>query len=376
MANSTNSVAVETRRASRSATAKKITVEIGRPIITIFIALLIGGVIILLMGEDPIFAYGMLFRGAFKGMSNIIATLQNTTPLLYTGLAVSLAFRSNVVNIGVEGQMLFGALAAGIVGYYVHLPWFLHLPLAIAAAGLAGALWAYIPAILKAKLNVNEMVVCLMLNPIAQLITSYISSYPLKAPGPTNKTYDILQTAKLPQFSKSSQFNAGFFIALVLLLIFWYVNNHTKKGYEWELIGQNPSFARYGGINVEKNIVQVFLVSGMIGGLAGAEQALGVYGAFYNGFSPGYGFDGIAVAMLAKFNPLVISLSALLLGALNSGSIVMQMMTSVTRDLVKVLQAIIVLLLAANFTLEMFRKKRKDDETLKKRPKTERKNHE
>jgi simple sugar transport system permease protein len=212
---------------------------------------------------------------------------------------------------------------------------------------------------MKVKLNVNEMVVCLMLNPIAQLITSYLSSYPLKAPGPTNKTYDIMPTARLPQFSKSSQFNAGFFLALGLLVLFWYINDHTKKGYEWELIGQNPSFARYGGINVERNIIGVFVVSGIIGVLAGAEQDLGVYGAFYNGFSPGYGFDGIAVAMLAKFNPLAVSLSALLLGALNSGSIMMQMMTSVTRDLVKVLQAIIVLLLAAEFSIGMFRKKKK-----------------
>ena len=355
----------------RKLTNKKILIEIGRPIITIAIALLIGAAIIALMGEDPALAYSMLFKGAFKGLGNIIATLQNTTPLLFTGLAVSFAFRSNVTNIGVEGQMLFGALAAGIVGYYVHLPWFLHIPLAIIAAGLAGALWAYIPAIMKAKLNVNEMVVCLMLNPIALLITGYLSSYPLKAPGPTNKTFDIMKTARLPQFSNSSQFNAGFFIAIALLVLFWYINNHTKKGYEWKLIGQNPAFARYGGVNVERNVVQIFLLSGMVAGFAGAEQVLGVYGAFYNGFSPGYGFDGIAVAMLAKFNPLAVSLSALLLGALNSGSIVMQMMTSVTRDIVKVLQAVIVLLLAADFTLDMFMKKRREDAVGRKKAKME-----
>ncbi|HWP69345.1 MAG TPA: hypothetical protein VN437_08580, partial [Rectinemataceae bacterium] len=180
MANSTQNKTAVKPGLSGSATAKKIIIEIGRPVVTIAIALLIGALIILLMGEDPIFAYTMLFSGAFKGLGNIIATLQNTTPLLFTGLAVSFAFRSNVTNIGVEGQMLFGALAAGIVGYYVHLPWFLHIPLAIIAAGLAGALWAYIPAIMKAKLNVNEMVVCLMLNPIALLITGYLSSYPLK----------------------------------------------------------------------------------------------------------------------------------------------------------------------------------------------------
>jgi general nucleoside transport system permease protein len=331
---------------------------------TIALALIIGGIIIWLMGENPFMAYGILLQGAFKGTGNIIATLQNTTPLLFTGLAVAFAFRSNVANIGVEGQMLFGALAAGIVGYYVHLPWFLHIPLAAGAAALAGALWAFIPAIIKAKLNVNELVVCLMLNPIALLITGYFSSYPLKAPGPTNKTFEVMKTARLPQFSAGAQLNIGLIAALVLLVLFWLIENRTKKGYEWKLIGKNPVFSRYGGINVERNIIQVFVISGMIGGLAGAEQVLGVYGAFYNGFSPGYGNDGIAVAMLAKFNPLGVALSATLLGALNSGSIVMQMMTSVTRDIVKVLQSVIILLLAARFTFDKLKERKKEREAV------------
>lgn len=349
------------KRHSYGVAFRRMSIEILKPIGTVVFALLIGAVIIRLMGEDPFFAYMSLFQGAFNGIGNIVATLQNTTPLLLTGLAVGFAFRSNVANIGVEGQMLFGALAAAIVGYYIHLPWFLHIPLAIIAAAIAGAAWALIPAILKAKLKVNELVVCLMLNPMALLITGYFSTYPLKAPGPTNKTYDIMPTAQLHQFSSSAQLNTGFIIALVLLVVFWFIENRTKKGYEWKLVGQNPHFAQYGGIDVQKNIIQVFLISGMIAGLAGAEQALGVYRAFYNGFSPGYGFDGIAVAMLAKNNPISIAFAALLLGALNSGGIVMQMMTSVTRDLIKVLEAIIILLLAGDFVFKKIRKKRQEE---------------
>lgn len=339
--------------------ARRFGLEVLRPLVAVCLALAIGAVIIAIMGVDPLLAYGTLFTGAFRGTGNIVATLQNTTPLLYTGLAVGFAFRSNVANIGVEGQMLFGALAAGIVGYAVHLPKFIHLPLAMLAAAAAGALWAFIPAILKAKLHVNELVVCLMLNPMALLITGYFASYPLKAPGPTNKTFDIQPTAALHQFSPSAQLNTGFIIALVLLGIFWIIENRTRKGYEWKLIGQNPTFAQYGGIPVQSNIIQIFAVSGMIAGLAGAEQALGVYRAFYDGFSPGYGFDGIAVAMLAKFNPVGIAYAALLLGALNSGGIVMQMMTSVTRDLIKVLEAVIILLLAADFGFAEFRRRKR-----------------
>ena len=351
-------------RATRSSVGRFLRaagLEVARPSAAVLLALLIGAVVIRIMGEDPILAYRTLISGAFSGTANLVATLQNTTPLLFTGLAVGFAFRSNVANIGVEGQMLFGALAAAIVGYYVTgLPKFIHLPLAILAAMLAGAAWAFIPAILKSALRINELVVCLMLNPMALLLTGYVSSYPLKAPGPTNKTYDILATARLHQFSDMAQLNTGFIIAVVLLVVFWFIENRTKKGYEWKLIGQNPVFARYGGIDVQAGIVQVFLVSGMIAGLAGAEQALGVYRAFYNGFSPGYGFDGIAVAMLARFNPLATAYSALLLGALNSGGIVMQMMTSVTRDLIKVLEAIIILLLAADFAIGQRRRRRRD----------------
>lgn len=330
-----------------------------KPSAAVGLALLIGAGVIWAMGEDPIFAYQTLFNGAFKGAGNFVATLQYTTPLLFTGLAVSFAFRAGVANIGVEGQMLFGALAAGIVGYTISAPPFLHVALAMIAAAVAGAVWAFIPAILRARLGVNELVVCLMLNPIALLLTGYFSSYPLKAPGPTNKTYDILASAQLQQFTNSAQLNTGFILALVLLAVFWVIENRTGKGYEWKLVGQNPLFARYGGIGVQKSIIGAFLVSGMVAGLAGAEQVLGVYRAFYNGFSPGYGFDGIAVAMLAKNSPIGVAFAALLLGALNSGGIVMQMMTSVTRDLVKMLEAVIILLLAADFAITSFKARRK-----------------
>ena len=159
-----------------------------------------------------------------------MVTLQMTTPLLFTGLAVSIAFRAGLWNIGVEGQLLVGAFFAGLVGWLVPLPTLLHVPLTFIAAMVGGALWAAIPAFLRIKLNVNELVVCLMLNPIALLLTGFFAIHVLKAPGPTNKLPDVLETAILPQFSLFSQANWGVFIALGCCAIFAVINARPCAG--------------------------------------------------------------------------------------------------------------------------------------------------
>jgi simple sugar transport system permease protein len=207
-------------------------------------------------------------------------------------------------------------------------------------------------------LNVNELVVCLMMNPIALLSTGYVATRVLKAPGPTNKLPDIAATAMLPNFSLFSQLNAGIFIGLACCALVYVLNAATVRGFEWKIIGLNPRFAYYGGIDVRKNAIAVMLVSGAIAGLGGAEQVMGVYKAFYDNFSPGYGFDGIAVAMLANSSPLGVVLAAFLFGALNAGSAVLQMMTGVSKYLVQVLQFIIVLILAAQFSWAWIRRRR------------------
>lgn len=321
------------------------------PVIAIVIAVVVGALLVLALGEDPIQVYETLIAGGLVGWPNLAVSLQLTTPLIFTGLAVAMSFRAGLWNIGAEGQMLMGALAAGIVGYAVPLPFYLHIPACLLAAFLGGLAWASIPAVLRVYFNVNELVVCLMMNPIALLFTGYISARVLKAPGPTNKLPDILDTAVLPNFSLYSQLNAGIFIGLACCVIVSFVNGATVRGFEWKIIGLNPRFAYYGGIDVRRNAFAVFLVSGGVAGLGGAEQVLGVYKAFYDNFSPGYGFDGIAVAMLANNNPIGVVLAAFLFGSLNGGSAVLQMMTGVSKYLVQVLQFIIVLVLAAKFTL-------------------------
>lgn len=336
--------------AERRLSLRGILRPIVRPLIALAIAIVIGGLLVLALGENPINVYGLLISGSLVGVPNLLVTLQMTTPLLFTGLAISISLRAGLINIGAEGQMLVGALAAGIVGYLVPLPIVLHLPLSLAAAFVAGLSWAAIPAFLRVRLNINELVVCLMMNPIALLLTGYICIHLLKAPGPTNKLPDILDTARLPTFSLYSQVNYGLFIALACCLLAALVNHRTRAGFEWKIMGLNPRFAYYGGIDVPSRALQAMLLSGGVAGLGGAEQVLGQYGAFYDHFSPGYGFDGIAVAMLAGFSPIGVVFAALLFGALNAGSAVLQMMTGLSKYLVQVLQFITVLVLSAQFS--------------------------
>jgi ABC-type uncharacterized transport system permease subunit len=320
------------------------------PIFAVFIAVAVGAILVAGVGQNPIYVYATLIDGGLVGWPNLSVALQLTTPLIFTGLAVALSFRAGLWNIGAEGQMLMGALAAGILGYAVSLPPLLHIPLCVGGAFLGGALWAAAPALLRVYFSTNELVVCLMMNPIALLLTGYVSARALKAPGPTNKLPDILDSAILPNFSLFSQLNAGIFIALVACGVVTFINAATVRGFEWKILGLNPRFAYYGGINVGRNALAVFLTSGGIAGLAGAEQVLGVYKAYYDNFSPGYGFDGIAVAMLAKNSPIGVIFAAFLLGAMNAGSAVLQMTTGVSKYLVQVLQFIIVLVLAAQFS--------------------------
>jgi ABC-type uncharacterized transport system permease subunit len=326
-----------------------------QPTIALVISAIVGGLLVLAMGQDPLQIYEVLISGSLVGVPNLMVTLQMTTPLLFTGLAVSIAFRAGLWNIGVEGQLLVGAFFAGLVGWLAPFPTFLHVPLTLIAAMAGGALWAAIPAFLRIKLNVNELVVCLMLNPIALLLTGFFAIHVFKAPGPTNKLPDVLETAILPQFSLFSQANWGVFIALGCCAIFTVVNNATIRGFEWKIMGLNPTFAYYGGIDVPRRALWAMLISGAVAGLGGAEEVMGVYGAFFDNFSPGYGFDGIAVAMLANFNPIGVVAAAGLFGALDSGGAVLQMTTGSSKYLVEVLQFLTVLILAARFSWEWLR---------------------
>jgi len=335
------------------------------PLAAIGLGLLVGAIVILWIGKNPFAAYASLLYGAFGNLNSVANTLARATPLILTGLAVAFAFRCGLFNIGVEGQMLIGALCAAYVGTILSgLPVIIHLPLTIICAMAASALWAAIPGILKAKRGVHEVINTIMMNYIAYALVAYIITGPLKAPGQIPKSADILQTSQLIRLSElfewsTSRLNAGIVIALLASVAIYYLLWKTTLGYEIRAVGLNPFAAEYGGISINRNIILAMAVSGVLAGLAGAERVLGFHGSFILGFSPGYGFEGIAVALLGKNHPVGVILAAILFGSLSSGGRWMAFNTGVPTDIVTILQAVIIFFVAAEGIVAWFFRNKK-----------------
>ncbi|WP_026477937.1 ABC transporter permease [Alkaliphilus transvaalensis] len=341
--------------------------ELMIPLGAITLGLLVGAVIILMTGANPIEAYKALFIGAFGDVNKFANTLARSTPLIFTGLAVAFAFRCGLFNIGVEGQMFVGALAAAYVGAnFEGLPKIIHLPMAILAAMIAGGFWAAIPGILKAKRGVHEVINTIMMNFIAYAFIGYMVSDVLRAPGQTPRTVGVLPSAQLVRLGElvgwsTSRLSIGFLIGLLVCGIIYYLLWKTTIGYEVRSVGLSPMAAEYGGVNSSQKIILAMIISGALGGLAGAERVLGFDRALILGFSPGFGFEGIAVALLGKNHPLGIIFGALLFGALSNGGAWMNFTTNVPVDLIVVLQAVIIFFVAADQIIRrIFSKNKKE----------------
>jgi general nucleoside transport system permease protein len=309
------------------------------------VALVVGGVVLALTGRDALGTYVLLSQAAVGGTIQIANTLVATTPVLLAGIATAIAFRAGVFNIGVEGSLYVGAFAAAWVGFtFTGLPAWLAVPGALLAAGLVGLVWAAPPGLARAWWGVDEVVSTLMLNYIAILLTSYLVNYPFLARGTANSMSPLIaKSAQLPPLVASSQLTLGFPIALVLLMGYAALFGRTTLGYELRMSGASPAFARASGIGVRRTIVVAMLLSGLVGGLAGALQILGVTYRFIDNFSPGYGFTGIAVALLGRNHPVGLLLSALFFGALSNGGGIIQLFSDIPLDLVNVLQGAIMI---------------------------------
>ena len=325
------------------------------PVVAVMLSLFIGMFIILAANRNPIYAYKALFVGAFGDLNAVGRTLANATPLILTGLGVSVAFKCGLFNIGVEGQLLAGATAAAIVGRYVtFLPGPLHVIITILSAMLAGALWGLIPGILKAYRGVHEVLVTIMMNYIGVALVNFVVDR-LREPGGQPKTPDVLDSAKFLRFSDifknafgSSTLSIGFIIAILASILIYVVIKKTVLGYELRAVGNSPLAAENGGIKIGKNIMLVMLISGALAGLAGADRVLGEYHNLISGVSAGLGFEGIAVALLANNNPIGIIFSGILFGALASGGLNMQLGAEIPREIVVVIQAIIIFFIAGS----------------------------
>ncbi|HID62546.1 MAG TPA: ABC transporter permease [Anaerolineae bacterium] len=331
-----------------------------RIVLTLAMALFTGALIMWLSGKDALKAYMTLFSAAFGGTLAIADTLLAATPLIFTGLATAVAFRAGVFNVGVEGSLYLGAFAAAWVGFTLtFLPGPLILTIALFTAGLVGGVWALIPGYLKAKLGVDEIVTTIMLNYVAIHFTSYLVNYPFAVPGLANAMSPVVApSATLPRLMPPSQLNFSFILALLAVVATAFLLNRTTLGYELRTYGANPIFARWSGIPSASLILRVMLVSGALGGLAGAGQVLGVNYRFVANFSPGYGFDGIAVALLGRNSAWGAFLGALLFGALRSGGSTLELMMDIPLELIRILEAAIIFFVTAQFALQWAWQKR------------------
>ena len=320
----------------------------GTQLVAILMAFVVGAIVLQVTGYSPVEAYGAMLRGAFGNVFGIGQTLTHATPIIFTALAFLFAFKSGLFNIGAEGQFLVGALGAAIVGIsFERLPAVVHIPLALLVGAIAGGLWGFIPAFLKTRFGAHEVITTMMLSYVALYLTGYMVNYPFKAPGWVAQTVPIAPSAELPRIIPPSQLSASIFLAGLLTLGIQYVLRKTAFGFEIRATGLNPDAAQNAGINVERKLILALVVSGAIAGLGGSGEILGVHRRFIEGFSPGYGWDGLAVALVGGNNPYGALLAAVLFGALRSGGMIMTRATGVPLDIVFLLRALVILFVAA-----------------------------
>ena len=364
------------------------------PILAVFTGLMIGAIVVIVTNADVLhawgnffsdplkalslswsavmLAYGSLFGGALGNPADIVSSfavwmktgnsqtlikaiypvtesLTASTPYIIAGLALAIGFIAGLFNIGAEGQFLMGALASAFVGYSITgLPGYIHLPLCLIAGCIGGAAWAFLPGFLKAKVGAHEVVTTIMMNYISYSLSSWLLNGPMKAPGYRPLTPVIEDSAMLPRFFASPlRFNWGFFLALAVAVFIYWLLFKTTVGFEIRAVGQNPNAAKYAGIDIVKNTIMVMLISGALAGLAGATQVLGVDHWVSQGYSSGYGFDSIAVALLGNSHPLGVVLAAILFGVLRSGATRMQSMAGIPIDMISVIQGVVIIFVAA-----------------------------
>jgi simple sugar transport system permease protein len=349
----------------------KLLREILFPLIAVLAAFVVGGIVVWLIGDSPIETYRLLIGSAFSWPDGIGYTLFYATPLIFTGLAVAVAFRCGLLNIGAEGQLYIGAFAAAWIGirFAGSSAWIL-LPMCCLAAILAGAVWGGIPGLLKAKFGSHEVINTIMLNFIAVALVSYFTQYHYKIPGdPIMQTSEIGPGAHLPRlgqfvpwlqthipvlgrfipgFPGRIPLNLAFILALICCLLVYVLLWKTKWGYEIRATGANPSAAEYGGISIRKQIILAMAISGSLAGMVGINEVLGYRYRYYDGFSANYGFVGIAVALLGRNHPVGVFLAAILFAVLLRGGIFVDAYTvHVSKDIVDMLQGIVIVFVAA-----------------------------
>lgn len=324
------------------------------------IALLVGAGIILLSGQNPVAAYAALFDGAFGGVGPITETLVAATPLILGGLAFAVAAQAGLFNIGIEGQLVLGGLAAGLVAALpLGLPAIIHLPLALLAAIVAGGIWGGIPGFLKARTGAHEVITTIMLNYLAFRVSTVVIG--LEDALPVNPNLQATEPAevgsRLPRLVEGTRMHAGFLVALLAAAVLWYLLYRTTMGYRLRTVGLSRGAAAYAGIAWGATITLAMVMSGILAGLGGATDTLGLQGRYYN-VAAGYGFTSIAVGLVGRNHPFGVVLAGLLFGALSAGATRMQNTAGTSKDLVSVLLGLVILSVSAFAAFDQFRRRR------------------
>jgi simple sugar transport system permease protein len=324
------------------------------PIAAIVTTLILSAIPILLAGGHLWKSYYYLFYGALGTRFNLLETFVKASPLLLTGLAVAFAFRAKFWNIGAEGQLLAGALAATVLGVSLGgIPGILVLPVIMLGGFLAGGIWAAIPAILKTKLKVDDVVSTLLLNYVMIHIMGALLFGPLQQPGSSwPRSSAIIEAARYPMLLTRSRFHLGILIALLAVLVIWFINKRTVFGYRSKAVGVNIRAAHFGGINTTAVILWTAMVSGGLAGLAGVGELCALQYRLIMDISPGYGYSGIVIAMLGNLHPVGVLFSSLFFSVIIVGAHTMSRMTGVPTYIAEVIQgmALMIMLIFLLFT--------------------------
>jgi len=334
--------------------------SVGYQIVAILAAFLVGAIVLYATGYNPIDAYMSMATGAFGDTFGIGQTLTQATPIIFTSLAFLICIKAGLFNIGAEGQFLMGAMGATIVGIYVKgLPWFIHVPLTMLGGMVLGGIWGLIPAILKTRFEAHEVITTMMLSYVAQYLTAYMVNYPIKAPGWVSQTVKIETTAVLVRILPPTQLSGAIFVAVLFVILTQFLLRNTVLGYELRAIGLNPTTAENSGININRGIIVAMILGGACAGLGGACEIMGVHQRFIDGFSPGYGWDGLAVALVGGLHPVGVLLASILFGALRSGGMLVARVIKVPQDLISLLQGLVIVFVAAPLLVRSLLRRKK-----------------
>jgi len=323
---------------NRKDTAAKVII----PVLSILIAFIIGGIIIAGLGKNPFTAYGYLFSGAFGSSQKFAQTLTIACPLIFTALAAAFAYKCGVFNLGGEGQFIIGAVTSIFVCQTTGVTGFPGILLSLALGTVMGGVWGAIPGILKIARGLNEMIVSIMLNYVATLFMGYVYTSLLRE-GSTPQTAAIADSLQLSRISDSFHVHWGFIAAVVLAFVLGYVIFNTSFGFKIRAVGMNPMAAMFNGFPVKKLILSSFIISGAVAGLGGSIELHGKQFRLMSGFGQGFGFDGVAIALIAQLNPVGAALVAFFFAVLRKGSSTLQTGMKIPSSVVDIIQALVII---------------------------------